>query len=123
MAHEHKKVVIVPCDGTILCDGKHYSCEDMKCFDIRKKTEALRPKICVHAVHYDADENGEYAIIEWQKPKNTIITKEKFLELFGHCLDAHTEHFDKLEKERLEWEARDKELTARIEADKAAKGK
>lgn len=109
-----KRVVIVPVDGTILIEKEHMNHTDFASLGLHDKLAHKKPNIGIHQVTYDP-ETG-YAIVQWEHPKQTILTRDEFYALCGHCVDAHKAHFDKLEAERLEWEKRDQEQTAKIEA-------
>lgn len=105
-------------DKTVLIDGKHMTHPNVEALKICVTTEAIRPKICVRAVHFDVDKG--WGIIEWDKPDNTMITKEDFEKMFGHVVEDHADFFMHLDAENENWQYEDRKQTARIEAKKKA---
>ena len=105
-------------DKTVLIDGKHMTHPDVAALKICDTTADIRPKICVRAVHFDADKG--WGIIEWDKPDNTMITKEQFEKMFGHVAEDHADFFMHLDAENEDWQRQDEKQTARILAKKKA---
>lgn len=106
------KVLIVPEDSAVLIDGKHWRHHDIKALEICARTEHLKPSICVKAAHYDSDK--QMALIEWSMPEHSWITKEQFLELFGHAIEDHGMFVLQNEAEAENWRINDEEQTRRI---------
>jgi hypothetical protein len=105
-------------DKTVLIDGKHMTHPNTEALKICDTTADIRPKICVRAVHFDADKG--WGIIEWDKPENTMITAEQFEKMFGHVAEDHADFFMHVDAENENWQHQDRIQTARIEAKKKA---
>jgi len=113
-----KKFHYRPEDKTVLIDDQHMTHPNIADLKICDTTADIRPKICVRAVHFDAEKG--YGFIEWDKPENTLITSEQFDTMFGHVVEDHAMFFLQNEAEAENWARDDAAHTERLEAKKKA---